>query len=104
MSVRLIAAAVLLVSTGSLGAAEPARVQTKVVPRLPLHLTALFEHASEVVVTGSGMVVTESDAPEVLVARIGADGRPAIGCVNDATSARAFFDAKPVSGSKAQKK
>jgi hypothetical protein len=104
MSVRLIAAAVLLASTASLAAAEPSRAETKLAPRLPLHLTALFERASDVVVTGTGMVVTESDAPEVLVARIGADGRAVIGCVNDAKSARAFFDARRVNGSKAQEK
>lgn len=86
---RTLTITISLALTASLGAAEPHRIAA----RTPLHLTALFERASDVVVTGSGMVVTEFEAPEVLVARIGADGRPVIGCVDNEKSARLFFTA-----------
>lgn len=97
----LLAIALIAGSVSPLGAAEP-----KFVPRVPLHLTALFARASEITVEANGMAVTEFDAPEVLVAHIGADGQPVLGCVDNEKAARRFFATagKRASGSRAQEK
>jgi hypothetical protein len=101
---RTLLATALVFAATALVAAEPN--EAKLAPRVPLHLTALFARASEVTVDATGMAITQFDAPEVLVAHIGADGRPVIGCVDNEKSARLFFATadKPANGSKAQEK
>jgi hypothetical protein len=99
---RTILALALIAGLASpLGAAEP-----QFVPRVPLHLTALFARASEITVEANGMAVTEFDAPEVLVAHIGADGRPVLGCVDNEKAALQFFAkaGKRTGGSRTQEK
>jgi hypothetical protein len=98
MSLRLFAvAAVLVLSTLSARAADPARSRAAALPIEEtggLDLRALFDRAPGVIETDDGGGVTVSAfAVEVLVARVGTDGKLIKACVDNEEAARKFLTA-----------
>lgn len=72
-------------------------------PHVQLTLSALIEHPVEVRVVGNGMLVANAPVQEVLLARIGTDGKLETACVATAEAARRFLapriqDPAPASG------
>lgn len=61
---------------------------------LALFASPLIERESQLVESETGTYAPMGPV-EVVVARIGADGKPVLSCVNNATAAEAFLNAAP---------
>ena len=98
--------ALVAVMTASAHATDPARSREAALPvqERPLELKALFEHAPGVITeTGNGIMSGPTQA-DVIVARIGSDGKLVKACVNTEEAARRFLEApiEKVEGRKAK--
>jgi len=67
-------------------------------------LTALFARPESHTIATSTGTVAPMGPPEVLVARIGPDGKVVVACVDNETAARRFLEAPPETLSKAKEK
>lgn len=88
-------AAVVAALTASAHAGDPARtkeVPLPIAPERPLELRALFDHAPGVITeTGNGVMTGPAQA-DVIVARIGTDGKLVKACVDSEAAARRFLE------------
>jgi hypothetical protein len=92
----LVVVAVVAVMTASAHAGDPARAREVALPQAeqrPLELHEIFAMAPGVITeTGNGIVSGPMQA-DVIVARIGSDGKLVRACVNTEEAARRFLDA-----------
>ena len=85
--------AVLALSALSAHAADPARSGEAALPLDESALRAMFDLAPGVVPTEGGGTTSSAFAVEVVVARIGADGKIVKACVDTHEAAEKFFTA-----------
>lgn len=85
--------AVLLLTALSAQAADPARSSDAALPLDEHALKAMFDLAPGVIVADGGGVTVSAFAVEVVVARIGEDGRLIKACVHSEEAARKFLTA-----------
>ena len=101
MSRRLVALSVVLAlaapfaHAADVAAPDTLRASLAQIGARDAELTALFARFAQFersIDTADGVSVP-AGAMEVVVARIGTDGKPVIGCVDNADAAKRFFDA-----------
>ena len=91
-----VVAAVMALATAAHGEDAVSRASTRdLLPRFaPLQLSALFFRGAEAVETADG-VNTPGEATEVVVARVGTDGKPVMACVDNEAAALRFLAQPP---------
>jgi len=92
---RLAVAAVVALMTASAHAGNPARRQETAVPKAerPLEIRALFERAPGVISETANGITAGPSQVDVIVARIGTDGKLVKACVDSEAAARRFLEA-----------
>jgi hypothetical protein len=103
---RLAVAVVVAIMTASAHAGDPARNQEIALPQAerPLRIRALFERAPGVISENANGITAGPSQVDVIVARIGTDGKLVKACVDSEAAARRFLEApiEKVEGRKAK--
>ena len=99
----VLAATVAAIVSVTATAAETAREREEVQPVQRLDVRALFERAPGVITENEDGLTLSGFAVEVVIARIGEDGKLVKACVDTEEAARLFFE-KPVVGKEARQK